>query len=159
MVSILLTANIIPENEDSETARDSIIEAIEHKGQLLTKWSNMHESLFDNNHDISLAEARSLTKLANHGVITTDMCNTTRKTVRLLMEAIKNECEEKGINMEAIYIYLLDCHNHLRNVWIRKMNKDLSKFLSEVLRENSDGIDSRWRVSTNFVLILIAIDK
>ena len=39
------------------------------------------------------------------------------------------------------------------------MNKDLSKFLSEVLREDLDGIDSRWRVWNNFVMILIAIDK
>ena len=34
---MLLTTNITPENEDSETARDSILEAIQHKGQLLTK--------------------------------------------------------------------------------------------------------------------------
>ena len=39
----------------------------------------MHEPLFDNSHDIPLAESLSLTKLANHGVITTDMFNPARK--------------------------------------------------------------------------------
>ena len=63
------------------------------------------------------------------------------------------------MNMAAIKLYLLDCHNHLQNVWIGKMNKDLSKFLTEVLREDFDRIDSRWRVTTNFALIIIAIDK
>ena len=159
MVSILLTANIIPENEDSETARDSIIEAIEHKGQLLSRWSDMHASLYNNNHDIPLAKALTPTKLANHDVITTDTCNGARITARLLMEAIKNKCKEKGTNTDAIKLYFLGCHNHLRNVWIGKMNKDLSKFLTEVLREDLDSIDSRWRVTTNFALILIAIDK
>ena len=63
------------------------------------------------------------------------------------------------MNPAAIKLYLLDCHNHLRNVWIGKMNKELSKFLKEVLGEDLDNIDSRWRITTNFALILIAIDK
>ena len=80
LVSILLTANIIPENKSPETACDSIMEAVKQKGQLLTKWSNMHEFLFEYNHNIPLAEGFTLTNLANCGVITTDTCNAARKT-------------------------------------------------------------------------------
>ena len=75
------------------------------------------------------------------------------------MEEIRKEYKEKGMPTDAINMYLLDCHNYLQNVWIGKMNKDLSKFLSEVTREDLDDMDSRWRVSTNFTMILIAADR
>ena len=73
--SILFTINIIPESEDSEITCNYILEVIAHKGQLLTKWSDIHASLFDNNHDFPLAEAITLTNLASYGVITSDTCN------------------------------------------------------------------------------------
>ena len=96
----------------------------------------MHELLYGNNHDIPLAEALTLTKLANHGVITTNTCNGARKTAQLLIEAVRNKCEEEGMNLATIKLYLLDYHNHLRNVWTGKMNKDSSTFLTEVLKED-----------------------
>ena len=76
----------------------------------------MHELLYDNNHNIPLVEALSLTKLSNHGIITTDTCITVRKTARLLDKLIRAMCLEKGMNEDEIRIYLFDCMNHLRNV-------------------------------------------
>ena len=111
-----MTTNIIPENEQSETVCNSILDAIEDKGTLLTKWKDMYESLYDDDHNIPLTEALTITKLSNHGIITTDTCNAARKTARLLDKAIRAMCLEKGMNEDEIRIYLFDCMNHLRNV-------------------------------------------
>ena len=54
LISILLTTNIIPENEQSATICESILNAIEEKGKLLTKWRDVHELLYDDDHDIPL---------------------------------------------------------------------------------------------------------
>ena len=119
----------------------------------------MHELLYDNNHDIPQAEALTITKVANHGIITTDTCNGARKTARLLEAAIRVKCLEKGMNEDEICIYLFDCHNHLRNVQIGTMNRDLSTNSSDLMQENFDNIDSRLRVSTKFDMVLLAVDQ
>ena len=66
LISILLTTNIIPENEKSATICESILDAIEDKGKLLTKWRDVYELLYDDDHDIPLAEDLTITKIANH---------------------------------------------------------------------------------------------
>ena len=65
-VYILLTTNFIPKNKQSETEFKSILDAIEHKGKLLTKWIDMHELLYNNNHDIPEAEALTITISNSH---------------------------------------------------------------------------------------------
>jgi len=43
----------------------------------------------------------------------------------------------------------MDCMNHLRNVWIGNMEKELTKSLNQLLRVSLDEIDPRLRVSTS----------
>ena len=68
-------------------------------------------------------------------------------------------CFETGMNEAQIRINLFDCHNHLRNVWIGAINKDISTHLSDLIQEDLDNIDSRLRVSTKFDVVLLAVDK
>jgi len=53
----------------------------------------------------------------------------------------------------------MDCHHHLRNVWIGAMNKRLSTYLNEILASDLDAIDYQYRVSTMMDMVLRAIDK
>ena len=154
-----MTTNIIPENERSATICESILDAIEDKGKLLTKWRDAYELLYDDDHDIPLAEELTITKIANNGVITTDTCNGARKTAELLVAEIRALCIAKGMTEDEIRMYLLDCYNHLRNVWIGAMDKELSTHLSDVMQEDLDNIDPRLRVSTKFGVVLFALDK
>ena len=43
---------------------------------------------------------------------------------------------------DMIEVFILDCHNHLRNVWIGAMNKVLLKYLLDLMKEDLDVIDS-----------------
>ena len=69
------------------------------------------------------------------------------------------KCLEKGINKAEIFIYLFDFNNHLRNMWIGAMNREIFTHLSDLMREEIDNIDSRLRVSTKFDMVLLAVDK
>ena len=63
-------------------------------------------------------------KLGQHGLIMTDSCNAAQKARQLL------QCEIGGI------VFEFDCHNHLRNVWIKGMEKLVSVFLQVVLSDS-----------------------
>ena len=69
-----------------------------------------------------------LKKPCEHGVITTDLCNDAQKARRLLQHQIGGG----GFEM--------DCHHHLRNVWIKGMEKSVSVFLRVVLSESLEQI-------------------
>ena len=43
-----------------------------------------------------------------------------------------------------------DCHNHLRNVWVVGLEKELSSYLTNLLRSILDEIDPILRVKTLF---------
>ena len=75
-------------------------------------------------------------------MITTGTCNEARLTAKLLEKEIRTLCLEKGMNEDEISIYLLDCFNHLRNVWIGAMDRDMSTHLSDLMQEDLDNIDS-----------------
>ena len=159
---VLLSTSILAENESSEVVCDSILDTISRKGELLTKWKDMYVALYgedDTDHDIPPAESLCITKMADHGTITTDTCNGARKIARLLKSAIEEKCVANDMTEDQIYIFVLDCWNHLRNVWIGEMNKALSKYLADLMREDLDLIDSMLRVTTKFDMVLRAVDK
>eukprot|EP00956_Cyclotella_meneghiniana_P032426 scaffold89181_cov36-Cyclotella_meneghiniana.AAC.1 len=76
----------------------------------------------------------------------TDTCNGAQKLRRVLVDRIDGARD-------------LDCMNHLRNVWIRGMEKSLSKYLNQMLRSSLDDIDSTLRVTTSISAVIRAIDK
>ena len=90
---------------------------------------------------IPQSQALTLAKLANNGMVSTDTCNTARKTRRLLCDAIRKFAIEQGLGEESINIMVNDCWNrHLRNVWFGAVIKELSSHLDEVLQEYLSNI-------------------
>ena len=87
------------------------------------------------------------------------LCYGARKFARLLQLAIKEKCEANGMSDDEFHVFLLDCWNHLRNVWIGEVNRVLSKYLADLMREDLEHIDSMLRVTTNFDMVLCAVDK
>ena len=63
------------------------------------------------------------------------------------------------VNEDTILTYSVDCHHHLRNVWIKGMDLKMTKFLTNILAGDLSEIHFRWRVSTNIVHIMISVDK
>ena len=114
---ILLTTGIIPENETSDKLCHAILNAIAHKGKLLDKWKEIHESMYPGEtHNIPHGSDLDLAKLA-YGVVNTDTCHGARKLNQLLREEIEKLAIEKGIDSEDEQLtFQQDCHHHMRNV-------------------------------------------
>ena len=53
----------------------------------------------------------------------------------------------------------MDCHHHLRNVWVGALNKHLLKYLTKLLKQDLNVIDFRYHVTTMFDSVLRAVDK
>ena len=66
---------------------------------------------------IPSAEGISMKKLGNHGVLMSDACNAAQATRRALQEVIGR------------VTYVIDCFHHLRNTWIKGMDKAVAKRL------------------------------
>jgi hypothetical protein len=87
----------------------------------LDDWRIVPERLYPSCQDlldmIPQLKALTLAKLANDGMVSTDTCNTMRKTRCLLREAIRMVAVEQGLREESINVMENDCWNHLHNVW------------------------------------------
>ena len=100
----------------------------------------------------------SIAKLAHHGAITTDTCNPAWKLNTLLIKSVAKKAEKEGMSKDEIAVHQVDCWNHLRNVWIGALNKELSKYLSGVLIGDLEHIDPMFCVNTNVDCSLRSID-
>ena len=128
---------------------------------MLDQWRAIHEAEFGCDHDIPSSEEMNITKL-NEAVVSSDACNAARLTSDLIAEAIEEAVREQadieGVDVSALTIRV-DCHHHLRNVWIKALNKHLSKYLNALMAGDLNVIDYRYCVSTKFDVVLWAIDK
>ena len=68
------------------------------------------------------------------------------------------QCPEAKATIVTDYIEQ-DCHHHLRNVWAKAVEIELSKYLTVMLRDSLGKIDSSLRVSTMFTPFARAYDK
>ena len=98
----------------------------------LIRWEEVTERGFPNRPDlmalIPFEDSTDIAKLSNDGVITTDTCNSARKSRRLLVEHLDGTVHE------------MDCMHHLSNVIIGGGTKAVSAFLKTFLEESLDEI-------------------
>ncbi len=86
-------------------------------------------------------------KLGHNGLIMTDSCNATQKARRLLRYLVGGTvCD-------------LDCYHHLRNVWIKGLEKSGSVFLRVVVSDSLEQIPPELRVTCIFLAIACVWDK
>ena len=53
----------------------------------------------------------------------------------------------------------MDCMHHLRNVWFGGIEKALTTYLTALLQDSLENIDSHLRVSTSMSALIRAFDK
>ncbi len=88
------------------------------------------------------------TKLGIHaGLIMTDSCNAAQKARCLLQHKIG------GI------VVLLDCHHHLRNVWIKGLEQSVSSYLRVIVTGSLEKTPPEIRVTCVYSVIARARDK
>ncbi len=90
---VTLLSGILAENETAGCLTGSIIRTFKEGGQLLDDWRLVLECLYPSCQDlldmIPQLQALTLAKLANDDMVSTETCNTARKTRRLLCKAIR----------------------------------------------------------------------
>lgn len=106
---------------------------------LLAMWQQHHQRMFSRvkwtGPDPQLC---SLHRLAGGGALMSDTCNAARKTKRLLADLIVSQAEAafrrehgdevwEGLSAEQreeeTRVFQLDCHQHLRNIWLGHMSR------------------------------------
>ena len=85
------------------------------------------------------------------GCVTTDTCNSARKSRRIIVEMVAQ--------LDGGVVHEQDCFHHLRNVWINGVAKAVTKFLKEYLHDSLDDISSFLRVSPDLSQIIRAYHK
>jgi hypothetical protein len=154
---------MIPRDNQSETIRDTILDTLNSKATHLDNWATDHKKMFRSEHSIPPSYKIHLSKLKG-GLINTDTCNGARLLAQLLVDAVDFAVEENRQltgddtnNDNTITCMVQDCHNHMRNIWIKAVTHCLSAFLNELLAENLTDVDWRLGVMTMFDAILRAV--
>ena len=101
----------------------------------------------------------TMARLAKHGWLMTDMCNTAKKFRKLLREVIEAEAKENVMTEDEINMYEDDFWHHLRNVWIEGVVLKLSQHLAEVLSNDLEAITFMIRVTTDVTNLGWATEK
>ena len=160
---ITLSSCILPEDGKATTCVTAIDQAYREGREHLEDWRKVTEQMYpDRQEIINLIPPSSdltLTKLADHGVVMTDTCDTARKFRREFKEHVTKVCLEAGMSTDQICIYEGDCWHHLRNVWIDNVVSQLSERLSDILENDLEEISPVLRVTTEIDSLLIAIEK
>ena len=114
---------------------------------LKNRLQRLHEMAFTNypelEDSIPSPDGIDITKLREHGMIMTDLCNAAQQARRLLQYQIG------GV------IFEIDCHHHLQNVWIKGMEKSVSVFLQVVVSDSLEQIPVELRVTCIFTALLV----
>lgn len=113
---------------------------------LLLMWKKYHQRLFPNDDWTGPnPQMCSLHRLAGGGAVMSDTCNAARKTKRLLVALIGKQAEaafrrEHGDDAwdslgeeqqeHTMKVYQLDCHQHLRNIWLGHMSRKQVRYFS-----------------------------
>ena len=163
---LILSAACVLEGETSEETCAAVLKQIESGGARLARWAEVHARDHPRDqHDIPDLKEMNVGKLGG-GAASTDTAPGARKQRRLLCEAIvKAAAEWHALNPvddaddRRLHVLEIDCYNHLRNVWLGGMAKQLTARLKATLHEQLETIDRRLRVSTSMESVLRAMDK
>ena len=72
---------------------------------------------------------------------------------------IANLKESEVLDNDDVSCSGVDCHHHLQNVWIKAMNKRLTKYLTNILAGNLSNIHYWYHVTTDIVNVITSVDK
>ena len=126
---------IFPYNERLETVCKSMIETIKEKALLLDQRQTFHKETYGPIHNIPPPEKMSIVKMKG-AVVNSDTCNSTQLTSSILVDKIEEVLKVKTKETGDVYectVLRMDCHHHVRNVWIGVLNKHLSTYLNNIL--------------------------
>ena len=145
---VVVSSCIFLEDETSEKQTDGILEKLNLLNKRLRRLREGVEEMFpDKIHMIPSDNNIDMPKMGYGGAITTDTCNSARKTRRILVERIEGTIHE------------MDCIHHLRNVWFGCKEKALTCHLNVFLKDSLYNIDKNLRVSASMTALIRAFDK
>ena len=133
---------------------------IERGGKYLDRWATVIQEIHPTyKHDIPPATVMNIGKLSDGGALTSDTCNSARKTRRFLVDCIKEKAIQRSVDGNKVHVTEIDWYHHLINLWLGSMFTALSFYLKVELEDELDNIDTRLRVSPHIEMILQVVDK
>ena len=116
------------------------------------------------------AKLLSLGRLAGGGALQGDTCNTAQLTKEILTEMVAQAKQSemgaaawnaltKEEQQHEVRCHKLDCHNHMRNIFLGPMSKAMSKHLAVELKDHLAAFSSWDRMTTDFDQLLRACYK
>ena len=106
---------------------------------MVDRWKAIHKVEFgpDTAHGITESSQFGISKMGKGGAITTYTCNPARLLSSKLATNVTEVSNEKSIadgeDESDVIVKKIDCHNHLRNVWIGAITKCMSSYLNYIL--------------------------
>ena len=112
----------------------------------------------------------AMSRLAGGGAIQGDTCNTAQLTKEILTKMIGDqkrsemgaEAWDALTEVEQVHVcrvHKLDCHNHMRNIFLAPMSKAMSQHVADELKDHLDAFSSWERMTTEFDQLLRACYK
>ena len=112
----------------------------------------------------------SMDRLAGGGGIQSDTCNTAEKAKSILADMISKGKRAKigeeawaklseEEQAEVTRVHKLDCHQHMRNIFLKEMSAAQAKHVAEELKPHLDAFTSWDRMTTEYTQLLRAAYK
>ena len=162
LMTICLSGSIISEDGTADSQSRAIIQSFAESAQLLEDWRDVIAEMYPGRQDlldeIPLPEELCVSKLLG-GTMSSDNCDTARKTTSKTTELIYAIARAKGFSEEELRIYIGHCHHHLRNVWVGAISNHLARKLTELMKNDLDLIPHHIRVSCDLMSVHRMVDK
>ncbi len=155
-------SSIIAEEGTADEQSRAIIASFREAGQLLRDWKLVTAELYPNcpelANKIPNPDDMCPTKLLG-GIVSTDTCNTARKTRQTLCDAIIQKGRDRGIDEVHLKIYQGNCFHHLQSILVNAAKLHLAGSLTKLLYNDLGIIPSHLCITCKIGDILCACDK
>ena len=161
--SVVLDACVIPEDESAACCAMTISTTFKEGRASLKKWRDTVKRLYPKEPELlqQMPHECNLTmgKLGRGGGVMTDGCDKAHKERGIVGEMIREAAIKWGIPDGEIKVFLLDCHDHARNVWWGGVTRHINKRLKEMLKDDLEEVSFNIRIHTDIDQLLIAVEK
>ena len=152
--TICLAGDIIPENGTAEEQSKAVVQSFSDGARLLDLWRDKTAEMFKDDTDlpgllvmIPEKDRLCITRLLG-GYISTDTCATARSTQTQIETIILDAAKEMGMtDKKKLVIHFGNCHNHIRNIWTKALEKRMKVFLTQLMQNDLDLFPPHLRIS------------
>lgn len=152
--TICLAGDIIPPNGTAEEQSKAVVGSFAEGGRLMECWIAKHKDMFADDDDLEeqledlpTKDRLCLTRLLGT-YFSTDTCNAALATQGQTETLVLAAAAEKGItDKEKLFMHFGNCHNHIRNIWVKALSNRMCVLLTQLLQHDLALIPPHLRIT------------